>query len=168
MEAKSVDLDFIFRMYTSCPHDPKALTLDVRNQKDFKKSHLLTAYSIRLSSAGDALLDYSQASYSLGWSQGCWWGRHVLVLGPEALKKDHPVIAYLAKEGKAASLHYFKEGFAHIQQQLPYLCSASVKANCSKRFPSQILPGLLYLGDWEHAESADRLNEINVKRCARR
>lgn len=53
-----------------------------------------------------------------------------------------------------------------LQQKLPYICTASTKANTAKRFPSEIIPGLLYLGDWAHAEALDRLAELNIRRCA--
>jgi hypothetical protein len=35
-------------------------------------------------------------------------------------------------------------------------------AHCS--YPSQILPGLLYLGNWTHAQDLERLQELNVRR----
>lgn len=57
--------------------------------------------------------------------------------------------------------------FDALQQKLPFICTASTKANTAKRFPSEIIPGLLYLGDWAHAEALDRLNELNIRRCAR-
>lgn len=60
------------QVYTACPDDPKTLFLDVRPQKDFKRGHLALAYCVRLSANGAALLDYSQASYSLPWSTHCW------------------------------------------------------------------------------------------------
>ena len=57
--------------------------------------------------------------------------------------------------------------FDVLQQKLPFICTPSTKANTAKRFPSEIIPGLLYLGDWAHAEAADRLSELNIKRYAR-
>lgn len=32
------------------------------------------------------------------------------------------------------------------------------------RFPSLILPQQLYLGDWGHAQAAERLAELGIKR----
>ena len=55
--------------------------------------------------------------------------------------------------------------FEALQRALPYICTASTKANTAKRFPSEIIPGLLYLGDWAHAEAVDRLSELNIRRC---
>lgn len=40
----------------------------------------------------------------------CRWGKHVIVYGDAGLKKDNPVVEYLAKEGQCASLRYYKEG----------------------------------------------------------
>jgi hypothetical protein len=33
------------------------------------------------------------------------------------------------------------------------------------RYPSLILPGFLYLGDWGDAEQQERLQELKIKRC---
>lgn len=46
--------------------------------------------------------------------------------------------------------------FEELQRQYPYVCTASVASSSAKAFPSQILPGHLYLGDWAHAQAADR------------
>ena len=35
----------------------------------------------------------------------------------------------------------------------------------SRSYPSQILPGQLYLGDWEHAADNERLAEMGIRRC---
>lgn len=87
-----------------------------------------------------------------------------MVYGDSNLRKDHPVVDFLAKQGKCRSLHYYKDGFDQFERHYPFLCTVSVKANSFKKYPSQILPGLLYLGDWAHAEAFDRLDEINIKR----
>lgn len=70
MEAKPLEADAIFRLFTACPNDPRTYILDVRPQKEFARCHVLAAYSARLSADGSALLDYSKASYDQKWSQG--------------------------------------------------------------------------------------------------
>lgn len=72
MEAKAVDADAIFRAFTAVGKDPKTLILDVRPQKDYKKGHINQAFNPRLATNGKFLADYSQAQYSMPWSQvGC-------------------------------------------------------------------------------------------------
>ena len=56
--------------------------------------------------------------------------------------------------------------FEALQKQLPFICTASTKANCAKRYPSEILAGLLYLGDWANAEATDRYGDLNIRRHA--
>ncbi len=56
MEIKTLTLDGFFRVFTSCPQDPKTFILDVRSQKEFAKQHVMQAYSIRLAANGKALL----------------------------------------------------------------------------------------------------------------
>jgi hypothetical protein len=36
------------------------------------------------------------------------------------------------------------------------------------RYPGEIVPKVLYLGDWEHAQQTERLDELNIRRCAAR
>lgn len=102
MEAKAVDADAIFRVFTACANDPKTLLLDVRPQKEYKKvgvsvdarcsriinspvtsfptfvlahfvqGHINQAFNPRLATNGKFLADYSQAQYSMPWSQDCW------------------------------------------------------------------------------------------------
>ena len=73
MEAKAVDAEAIFRAFTACGKDPNTLLLDVRPQKDFKKGHVSQAFNPRLATNGKFLADYSQAQYSMPWSQDCWY-----------------------------------------------------------------------------------------------
>ncbi len=56
--------------------------------------------------------------------------------------------------------------FEALQKHLPFICTASTKANCAKHYPSEILAGLLYLGDWASAEATDRFGELNIRRPA--
>ncbi len=34
------------------------------------------------------------------------------------------------------------------------------------RYPGEIVPKVLYLGDWEHAQQTERMDELNIRRCA--
>ncbi len=64
-------------------------------------------------------------------------------------------------------------GFANTKalqtQEIQYwfkrvLWDAKCLYSPQRRYPGEIIPGLLYLGDWELAKAFDRLDEINVKR----
>ncbi|GLC33296.1 hypothetical protein PLESTB_000349500 [Pleodorina starrii] len=164
MEAKSVDADFIFRIFTACQHDIPTILIDVRPHKDFKHNHIAGSFCVRLSSNGQVLADYSASSYNIKWSQDCWWGRNVLVYGDDGLKKDHPVVRFLASQGKCRALLYFKDGYGAFERRYPFLCTTSVKSASIKKYPSQIIPGLLYLGDWDNATDLDRLDELKIRR----
>jgi len=72
MEAKPVDVDSIFKVFTACPNDPSTLLLDVRPHKEFKKGHINQAFNPRLATNGKFLADYSQSQYAMPWSQDCW------------------------------------------------------------------------------------------------
>ena len=72
MNVTKIPADVVFRVFTACPEDAETLILDVRPLKEFKKSHILNAYSTRLASNGKTLLDYSKNTYDRGWSEGVW------------------------------------------------------------------------------------------------
>ena len=57
----------------------------------------------------------------------------MIVYGEVGLRKDHPVVKFLAAEGKCKSLSVYRAGFERLEQQFPYLCTPSTKANCAKR-----------------------------------
>ncbi len=40
----------------------------------------------------------------------CRWAKNVMVYGDKELRKDHPVVAFLATEGRCLSLTYYKDG----------------------------------------------------------
>ncbi|KFM25585.1 hypothetical protein F751_0612 [Auxenochlorella protothecoides] len=162
MEVRSCAHDAIFRTFTRCGEDPLTLLVDLRPAKEFLKRHIALSYCIRLTSNGQALVDYSKNEYDVKWSTGCWWDKPVILFGPPALRKDHPVVAFLAKEGRARSLQYFPHGFGDLAEAYPYLTTASVRPSSSRRYPSLIEPGL-YLGDWASAEATDRLQELGVR-----
>ena len=42
-------------------------------------------------------------------------------------------------------------------------CSPSIAWH---RFPGEVVPKVLYLGDWGHAEQVERLDELGIKRCS--
>ena len=56
MEVATATAETILRVFTACPADTRTLLLDVRPNKDFKKKHVLLAYSIRLAANGKTLL----------------------------------------------------------------------------------------------------------------
>ena len=85
--------------------------------------------------------DYSKNTYDQAWSRDCWcasacrlrvlppcpvldrdlkwdpcrWNKPVLVYGDDKLRKDHPVVAFLAREKRCASLGIYKAGCAAQQ-----------------------------------------------------
>lgn len=56
LEVSAVAAAEVFRLYSCCQGDPHTYVLDLRPQKEFKKSHLMLAYSIRLTADEKALL----------------------------------------------------------------------------------------------------------------
>ncbi|EFN52440.1 hypothetical protein CHLNCDRAFT_138968 [Chlorella variabilis] len=156
------DADAVFRVFTACPHDPKTLIIDVRDKKKWDRGHIAGSYCIRLPASGGTLLDYSKCEYDLKWSTDVWWNKDCIVYGEAGLKRDHPVVAFLANEKRARSIAVFREGLEAFQQRYPFLVTTSVRAGAGRRYPSQLEP-LLYLGDWSHAEALERHAELGIR-----
>eukprot|EP00798_Chlamydomonas_sp_ICE-L_P019182 gene19182-25796_t len=136
MSAAACDADAIFRVFTLPPggQDITTYILDVRKKEVFRKHHIGHSFCVRLASNGHALVDYSHAEYnSIKFAADCWWGKNVIVYGDNTVRKDHPVVAFLSKQGKCRTLHYFKEGFDVINKKYPFICTSSVKEQTSMR-----------------------------------
>ena len=77
--------------------------------------------------------DYSQSEYDQRGSPDCWWARRVLVYGAPGLKRDHPVLEFLATDGHAAWVGYLREGLPAIEAAHPYLVTSSLKSSAARR-----------------------------------
>ena len=72
MEVARIDCDALFRVFTACGTDQRALIFDARPHKQFSKRHVANAFCVRVSTAAPpVLLDYSGSSYSIPWSKDC-------------------------------------------------------------------------------------------------
>lgn len=71
LEVRSIDADSVFRVFTRTEKDATRLILDVRDNKEFKKQHILLAYNIRLSAGGNNLADCSKNTYKIKWGPVC-------------------------------------------------------------------------------------------------
>jgi protein-tyrosine phosphatase len=96
--------------------------------------------------------------------QQCWWNTDIIILGPAGLKKDHEVIQFLAKEGRAASVSYFKDGIDAIEKDFPFLVGQSLKPHRDLVYPTPILDRSVFLGSWKSAADADKLAHLNISR----
>ena len=56
MDIRGVGLEDVLRVFTACPLDVRTLLLDVRDQKAYKKLHVMQSFNIRLAANGKALL----------------------------------------------------------------------------------------------------------------
>ena len=78
--------------------------------------------------------------------------------------EKHGVTLFLEKEGRCKTLEVLQVPYQTFESSFPFLCTQSVKASALRRYPAAILPGQLYLGDWEHAKDAEgSLKDLNIK-----
>ena len=147
MDVKSVTTDGLFRLFTACPNDTKTFVLDVRPYKEFQKSHIMQSYCIRLAANGQALLvgvsfmpseikptclsahlntvSDSEDAFSSGLFKDTRRGDSSLQ-GPCChIPRCTPFVCMLTGHGLRR--------YAAFQKAFPFLCSASVKNNATKR-----------------------------------
>lgn len=67
------------------------------------------------------LQDYSKNTYNVAWQKDCWWDKPVVIYGDVNLKRDHPVVAFLAADKHAKSIAIYREGCALITMLYPVL-----------------------------------------------
>ncbi|CAG9464270.1 unnamed protein product [Pedinophyceae sp. YPF-701] len=161
--AKYIGEEEVYQAFARSRYDPESLILDVRDVKKYAggHGHLYNAFCVRVTNNGRALLDYSKAHYNFKWSEGVWWDKPVIVYGPENLKKDHPVVTFLSKDGRTRSLGVYREGAGALRDALPFLFTTSTKA-AAPSYPAAIVQDAVYLGDWEHAADERVLRDLNI------
>lgn len=49
-----------------------------------------------------------------------------------------------------------------FNEKYPGLCTSISRPRAAHRYPAEVVPGELYLGDWQHAEDADALDHLNI------
>jgi dual specificity MAP kinase phosphatase len=88
----------------------------------------------------------------------------MIVLGEAGLKKDHPVIHFLATEGRVASLGFLKDGIDAFEKEFPFLVGQSMKALRDLVYPTPIQERSLFLGTWTSASDVEKLNHLKISR----
>jgi hypothetical protein len=132
MALRSVPAGDLFRdvfCVAAAAEEARPLVLDVRPRSAWGRGHVANAFCVRVSSNGAVLADYSGGGQERPWSDGCWWGRKLLLYGhaddaandadggggsgaatQPPLDARHPVAAFLLAEGRALSLTAVKGG----------------------------------------------------------
>ena len=176
--------DLFRAVFSACAGETPPLVLDVRPRAAFARGHVAGSYCVRASANGAALLDYSGGGgQARPWAQGVWHDASLLLLGDgdTPLDERHPVVAFIVKEGAARALSAVKGGYAahhascvlrHARSEPCLLSFAAVAAeypfvshaggSVPGRYPSEVLPRQLYLGDWGNAEQHDALRQLGI------
>jgi len=158
LRAERINEEQLFRYFQQ---DAKALVLDLRKYEQFSRRHVRTAFNPILKDER-RLVDQSKGGL---WGKDCWWGRKVVCYSNSVEQAEkHAVVQFLEKEGRCLSLEVLEVTYQAFESSFPFLCTQSVKASALRRYPAAIIPGKLYLGDWEHAKDADGcLKDLNIR-----
>lgn len=157
------------------------IMVDVRRHDAFKHGHLLNAFCVSVSeSARPTLVDSSskpsndsqadQKRFKLQltrgkWGQDIWMGRDVLLYGQDAIPKNHPVIPLLQRDESTLPkrILVLNTSFEDVADKYPGLTSSFRRPRAGHRYPSELIHGRLYLGDWSHAEDYESLDQLNIQ-----
>ena len=179
--------DLFRAVFCACGDEKVPLVIDVRPKAAFARGHVAGAYCVRTSANGAALLDYSGGGQARPWAPGAWHDAPLLLLAAGGddddppLDKRHPVAAFLIAEGAARSLAVVRGGceararlhrrraasdpclpacsFAAVLAEYPFVCGGGCTVT---RYPSEVVPRQLFLGDWSHAEDHAVLRQLRI------
>jgi len=94
----------------------------------------------------------------------CWHGADVVVYSRNVGIKDptaDTVLSSLVQIAKgASSIAVLSVPYFEFKRKYPFMCSKH--KDKPRRFPSEVLPGRIYLGDMKHAEDTAGLEELGV------
>lgn len=95
------------------------------------------------------------------WSNECWLRHHILIYrrekGIETVDEVADTVRFLSK---TRGIGIYQQAYEVFRKRYPFLCSK--RKSKPRRFPSEILPGQLYLGDMAHAKNCEGLEEMGI------
>eukprot|EP00850_Spirogloea_muscicola_P001620 SM000006S19385 [mRNA] locus=s6:470661:473365:- [translate_table: standard] len=153
--------------------DPRLLVLDTRPKSAFHKGHIRRAVCVGLAAGGGALQELCGVGPPY-WSRNCWWDLNVLVLLPAPLELGrcvvllgHPELSSGDGLRRVEALTWSEvdeagEPFQAFRSAYPSLVTTHTKGASIPRYPAEVVPEFLYLGDWQHAAAEERLRDLGI------
>lgn len=156
--------------------NPRLLVLDARPASLYAAGHIRGSVCVTFTRTLEGVAGPGPPT----WYENCWWDRHVLlVVGPSSTRKrkagegrprgsSDAVYKFLQEEGLVRSLQLLEaeEGeddvFSSFARSYPFLITRSTKASEIESYPTEIVPGLLFLGDLSHATARNRLDNLHI------
>lgn len=155
----------------------RVLVLDTRPASLFSASHIRGSVCVALHGR---TLTRMAGPGPPAWSPNCWWDRHVLLVSAPTSRKrkaregndptstSHVVFTFLQEEGLVRSIQLLEaekgedDAFISFASAYPFLITRSTKAAEIDNYPTEIIPGFLFLGDLAHATSQNHLENLHI------
>ena len=98
------------------------------------------------------------------WCPNTWMGRDVFLYGAAAIPETHEVVEFLQRDPSTLPrrIRLLGTSYKVFSERYPGLCTSVSRPRAAHRYPAEVVPGELYLGDWQHAEDADALDHLNI------
>ena len=98
------------------------------------------------------------------WGPATWMGRDVFLYGASAIPESHEIVEFLQRDESTLPkrIRLLGTSFKEFSALYPGLCTSVSRPRAAHRYPAEIVPGQLYLGDWQHAEDSDALDHLNI------
>ncbi|EKX53889.1 hypothetical protein GUITHDRAFT_100853 [Guillardia theta CCMP2712] len=160
------------------------LIVDVRPHKEFHKGNVCGAFCVSIVNRGnrrvleDSSLRHDSNDHKdlkrkreriLGvrglWQPSLWMGRELVLYGSAALTPEHEVVRFLQSDEFTLPrlIRLLDVPFDTVLEKYPGLCTTFGKPREPRRYPAEVIPGELYLGDWDHAKDETSLDHLNVR-----
>lgn len=175
-----------WRAFNTLMNKPRVLVLDARSLSAYSAGHIRGSICVTCSPSSRTLQRVAGPGPP-SWSDSCWWDRHVLVITsthfnpPSRKRKKSAVLEneapdssactvynFLQKEGLVRSLQLLEknegeeDAFVSFAKTYPFLVTKSTKASKIENYPTEIVSGLLFLGDMQHAKAENRLKDLQI------
>lgn len=160
---------------------PKALMIDLRRHKDFAMGHMAGAFCIAaveekgrevLKDSSERPTDWKPADKKREklnrtrgkWGPRVWMGKVLVCYASGPVPATHKVVEHLQWDESTlpSAIFLLDAPFLEFENRYPGLCSSFAKPRAAHRYPAELIPGHLYLGDWKHAEDSSALDQLNV------
>ncbi|ESP00991.1 hypothetical protein LOTGIDRAFT_238401 [Lottia gigantea] len=149
----------------SCLSDPNYLLLmDARKKNEYNESHIITAKKAPKNEEDQFMIPYDA-------ELECKQTIVVYDSNTESLKEETPATDYaklLWKLGSRNEVNILKGGYEAFSALYPFLRTQKIiymprELDDLKPYPIEIIPGLLYLGNWQQGNAAYVQKDLKIK-----
>ena len=160
------------------------LIVDLRKYKEWKDGHVCRSFCVAVTSneLGRRFLEDSSTRDNNDphdirkkrdklnalrgkWCPNTWMGREVFLYGGAPVSPTDEVVEFLQRDESTLPkrIRLLASSYKAFSDKYPGLCTCVNRPRAPHRYPAELVPGELYLGDWQHAEDSEALSHLNIQ-----